>query len=400
LLEAIARFMLGAMFSGRSAATSEKNALSSALCKMQATGDAYIDLTVSNPTAVALPFDDAAVARALGEASFAKYEPLPFGQWEARKAVADWYQAQGLAASVEKVVLTASTSESYSFLFTLLCDAGDEVLIPSPSYPLFEYLARFSAVQARPYRLQYDGAWHLDLSSVKAAISSRTRAIVVVNPNNPTGSCLTQSEWDELATLGLPLISDEVFARYPLHDATRSPISVLRALPAPAQPIFALEGLSKFAGLPQLKLGTIAFNAPGSMGDELCHRLELISDTFLSGSLPVQAALPRLLGLAPARNQLILARLRENLSTLRRTFDASAASLLRAQAGWSCVLRLPAVLTEEAWVLQLLERQRVLVQPGWFYDFAEEPFIVLSLLASPGVFEAGVRAVRASIDAA
>lgn len=365
---------------------------------LQEAGRSYVDLTHSNPTKVRLPFDDAALQRALSEARCDHYEPQPFGMPSARGALSDLYRQRGISQPAERIALTASTSESYSFLFTLLGDPGDEILVPSPSYPLFEYLARFSGLQPVPYPLRYDGAWHVDLDSVAACVTPRSRGLVAVTPNNPTGSFFSQDEWQHIAQLQLPLISDEVFASYAL-PGTGAPKSVLSALPDPPVPVFALDGLSKLAGLPQLKLGSIAFNSPPTQLADLQHRLELIADTFLSVSAPVQAALPALLRLAPARNRLISQRIGANRAILEQGVGTGAATLLRVEAGWNAVLRLPKVKSEQAWVLGLLQEHGVLVQPGWFYDFAEEPIVVISLLGEPEPFARGVQALRKAIDA-
>jgi aspartate/methionine/tyrosine aminotransferase len=249
-----------------------------------------------------------------------------------------------------------------------------------------------------PYPLRYDGAWHVDLDALGARITSRSRALVVVNPNNPTGSFFSREEWQRVAQLRLPLISDEVFASY-TWSSSEAPLSVLSALPDPPVAVFALDGLSKLAGLPQLKLGSIAFNAPSTQLAELQQRLELIADTFLSVSAPVQAALPALLHLAPARNRLISERIAANRLVLEHELGTGAATLLRAEAGWNAVLRLPKVRSELAWVLGLLQQHGVLVQPGWFYDFVEEPIAVVSLLSEPGHFARGVQELRKAIDA-
>ncbi len=385
------------VFSRRSASERQENAVSAAVQALQRAGRSYLDLTGSNPTTVGLPFDEAAVQCALDGANPQQYEPLPFGMLSARSAVSAQYRSRGINQPADRIALTASTSESYGFLFTLLADPGDEILVPSPSYPLFEYLARFSGLQPVSYPLRYDGAWHLDLDAIAERITGRSRAFVVVNPNNPTGSLLSHEEWQRVAQFGLSVISDEVFASYPLGDVDK-PRSVLSALPDPPMAVFALDGLSKFAGLPQLKLGSIAFNAPSPALDELQHRLELIVDTYLSVAGPVQAALPALLALAPARNVLISGRIKSNRAALERLLAAGSATLLRADAGWSAVVRLPHVMTEQAWVLSLLQEQGVLVQPGWFYDFAEQPVIVVSLLAEPDAFARGVQALRVAID--
>jgi aspartate/methionine/tyrosine aminotransferase len=386
------------VFSSRSRSEAQQNALALAVQTLREAGGNYLDLTQSNPTTVGLRFDDAAVQRALSEGSYQHYEPQPFGMPSARNALSELYRQRGVSQPAERIALTASTSESYSFLFTLLADPGDEILVPSPSYPLFEYLARFSGLHPVPYPLRYDGAWHADLDALGGRITSRSRALVAVNPNNPTGSFFSLEEWRRIAQLGLPLISDEVFASY-VFNSSDAPISVLSALPDPPAAVFALDGLSKFAGLPQLKLGSIAFNAPTAQLADLQHRLEVIADTFLSISAPVQAALPALLQLAPARNRLISERIRANRAAWELALGAGAATLLRAQAGWNAVLRLPGVKSEQEWVLGLLQQHGVLVQPGWFYDFAEEPIAVVSLLGEPEPFERGVQALCTAIDA-
>jgi aspartate/methionine/tyrosine aminotransferase len=267
-----------------------------------------------------------------------------------------------------------------------LCDPGDAVLIPAPSYPLFEHLAELEAVQALAYRLAYDGAWHVDLDSVRRAVTSRTRAIVVVSPNNPTGHYLRQAELDELAKLGLPIICDGVFAEFPLAKPRPSPLSV-----ADGGLMFALDGLSKRAGSPQLKLAWTVISGRESLRREARARLELIADTFLSVATPIQLALPELLELCPRLTETIAARCRANLATLAAAVQGSPVTLLCPEAGWSAVLRLPALMPEEQLVLGLLRDEQLLVQPGFFYDFETEPHAIVSLLTEPRTFEAGVR---------
>jgi alanine-synthesizing transaminase len=270
-------------------------------------------------------------------------------------------------------------------LFKLLCDPGDAVLIPAPSYPLFEHLAELEAVQPLSYRLAYDGAWYVDLDSVRRARTPKTRAIVVVSPNNPTGHYTSQRELAALAELGLPLICDHVFAEYRL-DATRA----APALRAPDDCLqFSLDGLSKRAGSPQLKLAWTQISGPEPQRRKARERLELIADTFLSVGTPIQAALPELLELAPALTELIAARCRGNLMALESAVRGSPVTLLQPQAGWNAVLHLPAVRSEEQMMLDLLREQDVLVQPGFFYDFESEPYSIVSLLTEPRVLKDG-----------
>ncbi|MEB2312671.1 MAG: pyridoxal phosphate-dependent aminotransferase [Sorangiineae bacterium] len=384
------------MFSERTGILREPNALARALGRRREVGARLLDLTVSNPTRVGLPYARDEILGALADPAALDYAPAPFGLGSARAAVASWWAESGIVISPERVVLTASTSEAYAHLFKLLCDAGDEVLAPEPSYPLFEHLARLEGVRLVPYRLAYDGAWHLDLASLERARSERTRAVVVVSPNNPTGSYLSRVELTRLAELGLPIIADEVFASYSLTPDRARPKS---ALEAEGALIFALGGLSKLAALPQLKLAWLGVGGPDALVAEALERLELILDTFLSVATPVQLALPRLLASRRVAAEALLERARGNHARLCAELSGSAASVLHLEGGWSACVRLPRVLSEETWVLSLLEERAVLVQPGWFYDFPDEPIVVVSLATPPDIFASGVAALREHVRA-
>lgn len=352
-----------------------------ALARALEAGPPRYDLTLSNPTTAGFEYPGAVVRAALSSPEVMRYAPRPFGLDAARAAVGAL-----VGADPERVVLTASTSESYSWLLKVLCDPGDEVLCPRPSYPLFEHLAAFESVRLVPYRVVYDGAWHVDPDSVRP--TARTRAIFVVSPNNPTGHYAGPEVLARLAEHGLPLIVDEVFAPYRLI-----PGEAPRGLDAPGL-VCSLGGLSKQAGLPQLKAGWMAFAGPA---DPLLERLELVADTYLSLGTPVQHALPMLI-----RHRIepdILSRIRENLAVLRQLAAGSPVEVLRVEGGWSAVLALPAVCSEEAWVLALLKTDGVLVQPGWFYDFEREPFVVVSLLPPPEVFRGGLERLVARVRA-
>lgn len=346
-----------------------------------------IDLTVSNPTRAGIEYDEAAILGALGDRAALAYEPRPLGLRRAREAVAADLSEGGIPVDPARVVLTSSTSEAYAFLFKVLCDPGDEVLVPQPSYPLFEMLASFESVRAVPYRLVYDGEWYVDLDSVRSAIGERTRVIVTVNPNNPTGSHLKRDELRALACLGLPIVSDEVFARYPLEEL---PERARTALEVDAELVCVLGGLSKRAGLPQVKLGWIALGGASVAVAEVLGRLELVADGFLSVSTPAQVAAPALLGSAEIARRSIHARLVANLLELRRRAERSAVSVLRVEGGWYAPLRLPAIRDSEAWTARLLEEDGVWVHPGFFFDFAEEAYAVASLLTPPQQFREGV----------
>jgi alanine-synthesizing transaminase len=376
------------MLSRRSDLGQEQNAFSTALTRARNAGRMLLDLTISNPTLAGFPYDSAAILDALADARLLRYAPEPLGILEAREAVATEWRREGRAIDAKQVFLTASTSEAYSVLLKLLCDPGDEVLVPHPSYPLFDHLSRLESVELRSYPLVYDGAWHVDLAALERARSPRTRAVIAVSPNNPTGSFLKKNELETLASLGLPVISDEVFAAYPFRSSGQRAGSVLEA---DSCLTFALGGLSKRAGLPQLKLAWTTVSGPSALVDPALERLEVVLDAYLSPSTQVQLALGRLLAASAPTQRAILARCRENLAALDRELEGSAATRLDVEGGWYAVLRLPETESEEHWVMELLERDGVVVHPGFFYDFAREPFVVLSLITPASELTEGVR---------
>ena len=373
------------MFSRRSTFARIHNRLELARQAACEAGRDLLDLTESNPTQAALPSAGVAL-RALLHPDADRYRPDPFGIASAREALSAWLGKQGTAVPAERIVLTASTSEAYAFLFKLLCDPGDDVLVPAPSYPLFEHLAQLEGVQVRSYRLAYDGRWHVPAAALAPLRGPRTRAVLTVHPNNPTGSYLKRDELAQLAALGLPIVSDEVFASYPL---SADPERVTSALDASSVLTFALNGLSKLAGLPQLKLAWLCVAGPDAQVQEALSRLELIADSFLSVSTPVQLALPAILDAHAEVSDAIAARLRVNLDLLERRLAGSPASMLHVEGGWYAIVRLPALLDDEGWALLLLEQHQVLVQPGYFYDLEGGPFVVLSLLTPPEAFATG-----------
>jgi alanine-synthesizing transaminase len=383
------------MFSSRSSVDLAQNRLAIALAEALARPRPILDLTASNPTRVDIPYDTDAILRALALPSSMLYEPAPFGLARAREAVASDLSTHGPPGDPSRVVLTASTSEAYAFLFKLLCDAGDEVLVPRPSYPLFEHLARMESVVAIPYSLRYDGVWHVDLPSVRAGVSARTRAIVTVSPNNPTGSYIKTPELEELAWLGLPIVSDEVFGRYPLRaDPTRSSSALEAAARGRGAPlVFALGGLSKLAALPQVKVAWIGVAGDEARVDAALARLEVIADAFLSVGTPVQHALPALLASRTVSERAVVDRTRANLAWLAAAVSGSAASLLDVEGGWYATLRLPRTRDEESWTLAFLEQDGVHVHPGHFFDFEDEAYVVVSLLTPEATLREGMRLV-------
>ncbi len=367
------------MFSSRLDWNFQTNRLSA----LRQTKAHILDLTESNPTRAGLEYPSDEILAALSDAHALRYDPEPRGLLSAREAVANYYG--NVPAS--RILLTASTSEAYAYLFKLLCDPGDEILSPRPSYPLFEFLAGLESVRVVQYPLRYDGVWHIDFDALERAITPRTRAIVVVNPNNPTGSFLKREEWSRLQGFGLPILSDEVFSDYAFApDATR----VRTLTEAPEVLTFSMSGLSKIAALPQMKLGWIVAGGPGH--EAALDRLELIADTYLSVATPVQIALPRLLAASVAVREQILHRTRTNLALFRQSRP------LHVEGGWYATLQVPRTKSEEDWALALLDRRDVLVQPGFYFDFESEAFLVLSLLTPPEIFAEGLLCLLEEIN--
>ena len=406
------------MFSSRIPARRTVNRLSQSYALLRAEGADVTDLTESNPTRVGLHYPPG-LLDALASPSGLRYEPSPRGLPDARRAVASWLSgpphdavspgATKLAESGEsrgaselrpvdpdRIAVTASTSEAYACLFKLLCEPGDRVLVPQPSYPLLEHLARFEGVEPIPYPLVYHGTWRIDISALWEAAGRRARAIIVVNPNNPTGSFLAREDHEALVTLcrgrGLRLIVDEVFNPYPIDPLPGSNRSVL-ARPADVL-TFVLGGLSKAVGLPQVKLGWIVVDGPEGEVDSAFDALDLLLDTYLSVSTPVQLAAERLLARGTAVTQQIRARIAANYRiAVRLVAYYPAAGLLRTEGGWYAVIQVPATETEEMLALRLLEQDHVLVHPGYFFDFPREAFLVTSLLPEPERFEAAMKRV-------
>jgi aspartate/methionine/tyrosine aminotransferase len=378
------------MFSRRFQWDTPPNRLSVALAARRRAGVEVLDLTGSNPTQCGIEYPPE-IAAVLADPRALRYDPAPAGMMEAREAVAGYYAARGFRVAPERILLTASTSEAYAYLFKLLADPGDEVLVPRPSYPLFEYLAAMESLAVAHYPLSYHGAWSIDCDALAHAIHARTRAIVLVNPNNPTGSFVKRDELARIATG--PLISDEVFSDYAFAP---DPTRVTSLAGCDGRLSFSLSGLSKVAGLPQMKLGWIVVNGPERERSAALERLEWIADTFLSVGTPVQCALPRLLSHGETVARRIAARTRENLEFLRgMVAPGSPLTLLGVEGGWCATVQVPRVRSEEEWAVEVLDRHGVLVQPGYFYDFESEAFLVLSLLTDPRVFREGAARLAA-----
>jgi alanine-synthesizing transaminase len=380
------------VFSTRCPHDLEPNRLSRAFDEARKSGRPILDLTQSNPTRAHLSYPDD-LMRGLSHPSALIYEPAPFGTLEARRAVASDYARRGLTVPVEHVVLTASSSESYSQLFKLLADPGDDVLVPRPSYPLFDHLARLEGVRARAYDLEYHGRWSVDVAGMERALTSGTRAILAVSPNNPTGSFVRSNELDEIAAVasrgGLAVIVDEVFADYEIEPGA----GAAAARPSDRTDVltFSLGGLSKSVGLPQVKLGWIAASGPADVVTRALERLELICDTYLSVSTPIQGAAASLLDKGAVVRSAIVDRIRANhRSLVDRVALAPSCEALRTEGGWYAIVRVPAIRSEEETAVELARQHGVLVYPGHFFDFHAEAFFVLSLLPEPEVFVEGI----------
>lgn len=386
-------------FSTRSPGDFRPNRLNAALSARRAAGSEILDLTLSNPTRAELAYPHKEILAALADARSLTYEPTPRGLVEAREAIAEHHVLHGRTADPERMVLAGSTSESYGWLFKLLCEPGDEILVPRPSYPLFECLATLDAVRVVEYSLPEEMRWGLDFDALERGLTPRTRAVVLVNPNNPTGAFLKHSEWHRLqswaARKGLAIIADEVFSDYGWDDRAGR-VSTFEATGEAL--VFTLSGLSKVAGLPQMKLGWIHVSGPRPLLNEALERLEWIADAYLPVSAPIQHAAARWMQLVPQIQAEIRARCLENLAVARSAFSAAGgARILEPEGGWCVVIDVPRFYSEEEWTLRLLERAGVLLQPGYFYDFEREAFLVASLLPPPSAFREGLARLDRSL---
>jgi alanine-synthesizing transaminase len=392
------------MFSKRTDWKLEENAYTGALRRHRQAGKPVLDLTASNPTTCGFQNDEPAILAALQSPNALQYEPEPKGLVSARAAVVEYYRDKASRAPVnpEHLILTTGTSEAYSFLFRLLCEPGDEIVIAHPSYPLFDFLATIQDVKLRPFRFVYDHGWQIDFQGLQKVLGPRTRAIMLVHPNNPTGNFIGASEANQLqamcAQLNLALVVDEVFLDYEMRGA-KSHRELQGSFVSGSQALtFVLSGLSKIIGLPQMKVGWIAASGPEPLVSDAIARLEIISDTYLSLSAPLQHAIPALLGLREEIQEQIRARIKANLVQLdERLAGQKLVSRLEIEGGWYAVLRVPAVQSDEDLAIRLLENHSVLVQPGHFYEFADEGHLIVSLLTPTGGFSEGIRRLLACV---
>ncbi|GAB4250257.1 MAG: pyridoxal phosphate-dependent aminotransferase [Acidobacteriota bacterium] len=386
------------MFSRRSRFAGEPTLLAAALEQRQAAGRPVYDLTCSNPTTAGLAIPELLIREALAHAENAVYRPDPRGLPAVRETVCATYRRRGARISPEDVIAVSCTSEAYAWLFKLLCDPGDRILVPAPSYPLLRYLAQLEGLELAHYPLYFAGEWLVDLDSLEEQLQDpRVRAVVLVHPNNPTGSYVKPGEWERLcgaaAARGAAVLCDAVFFDYILGDLP--PLDPWQA-DAPGL-LFILDGLSKAYLAPQLKLAWITVRGPSELRRRALSTLEIISDSYLTLSTPAQWALPRL---APERDRLQAAahaRLAANLRSLGEALERTAASLLRPEGGWYACIRLPAGTADEDWCVKLLRETGVLVHPGGYFDFPDADHVVVSLLTPPETFATGIRELAARL---
>ncbi|GBC80906.1 Glutamate-pyruvate aminotransferase AlaA [bacterium HR10] len=390
------------MFARRTQWPTAVNELTRRVRERRERGEPILDLTESNPTRCAFEYPRDVILTPFLSSENLRYEPLPQGMRSAREAIARYYVERGARVDPDRLVLTASTSEAYTFLFRLLADPGDRVLVPRPSYPLFGFLADLNDVELDAYRLAYDGRWRIDVESVRAALGPRTRAVVLVNPNNPTGSFVKRSEWEQIlaccAKQGVVVISDEVFLDYAYAEDAERVGTLLREEGVDVL-TFVLGGVSKLLGLPQMKLAWIGVTGPEAMVREALLRLEIIGDTYLSVSTPIARALPQWMRVREGLRGQILGRVRANREYLRQSVERlSGCRYLDAEGGWYAILHLSDVRDDEAFAIELLEHEGVLVHPGYFFDFEGEGCFVLSLLPPPEVFQEGIRRILRRVE--
>ena len=384
------------MFSQRTSWNLATNRYTEALAEHRQSGKELLDLTASNPTTVGITYHEAELLQALSATSMFTYDPVAKGMLSPREAISAYYAEKGSAVDPEALILTTSTSEAYSFVFRLLCDAGDSILVPVPSYPLFDFLTDLNDVCLEPYELVYDHGWQIDFTSLQSALvraqskGGRCRAVMLVHPNNPTGSFTQAHERDELnrlcTTHEMALIADEVFLDYRLTDST--PLTFSGNNEALT---FTLSGLSKISALPQMKVAWIAVSGPSALKSEALARFEIIADTYLSMNAPIQLAVPAMLDERRSVQPQLLLRIHKNLLALDTRLSAyPSCERLALHGGWYALLRVPALGSDEDLAVALLERTGVLLQPGHFYNFPSDGYLVASLITPTQEFDAGV----------
>jgi len=375
-------------FSNRTSWHRQQNRLTELLEARNTVGLPVHDLTVTNPTECGFVYPEKKILKALANPESLQYHPNSKGLRSARQAVAEYYNSKNITVNPEHIFLTASTSEAYSYIFKLLCNAGDSVLVPQPSYPLFEYLAQINDVQLQHYYVLYDDGWHIDIESIKQSITSTTKAIILIHPHNPTGMFVKQHEFEAIKEIALQnylaLIVDEVFNEYAFHPSTE----IISTATTSEVLTCTLNGVSKMLGLPQMKLGWMVVSGNSTLVNEAVERIDILCDTFLSVNTPVQLALPSFFNLGEGVRQQIQKRISANNSFLESAITQhSKLSKLSSEGGWYAIIRVPATKTDEEWALQILEKTGILVQPGYFFDFENKAYLLVSLLVPEQIFQ-------------
>ena len=379
------------MFSDRTSWNLKSNRLSEALAKHRAAGKPLLDLTASNPTECGFDYDRQAILQALSNPKSLSYGPDPKGLLSARRAVSEYYSAREIMVPADDIILTTSTSEAYSFVFRVLCNPGDELLIPEPSYPLFSFLADIQDVKLVGYPLLYDHGWQIDFHALQQAVTARTRGMIVVNPNNPTGHFCKPSEVRKLNEIcsrrQIAIIADEVFLDFSIAE------NIPRSFAASAESLtFTMSGLSKISGLPQMKAAWLIASGPEELKAQALARLEVIADTFLSMNAPIQLATPSFLELRHGFQKQVMARVRKNFAELDKQLSAqSSCARLEVEGGWYAILRVPLIRSDEDLAIDLLNAQGVYVHPGHFYDFAADGYLIVSLITPEQDFKEGIK---------
>ncbi len=379
------------MFSSRSKWDLAPNRLYRLKEEKRLNGETIIDLTESNPTFCGFSYQKEDILDSLCTESVLEYRPDPRGIRSAREAISKYYSGQGIAVNPDHILLTSGTSEAYSFLFKLLCNINDRVLVPRPSYPLFDYLCLLNDVEPFGYRLYYDSEWRIDFDTFEEGLNGRVGAIIIVNPNNPTGSYIKQDEFNRICNLAekynCTVIVDSVFEPYSLNaDGSRAEILKYNG----SALLFSLNGISKLLGLPQLKLSWTVVRGNSGKSSEALNRLEVIADTYLSVNVPVQIALPKLLQEPLYVKEQIMNRVRSNLQYLKDTTSNMNISLLNTEGGWYAILQLPQRYSDNEWAERMLVHWNILVQPGYFYDIEQKSCVVISLPQKTDKFEEGI----------
>ncbi len=387
------------MFSQRTNWEFEKNPLMAELERLKQQGADILDLTESNPTHCEFSYPSSKILKSLGSESHLDYRPSPLGTLEARESVAQYYADKGFTVTPEKIFLSASTSESYSFIFRLLMNPGESVLVPTPSYPLFQYLAELNDIEILTYPLSYRDGWKIESEKIVSLLRANTRALILVNPNNPTGSYIKSHELEAINRLAkdhnLALISDEVFWDFPLEEPFQKFVSTVQN---DSVLTFTMGGASKTLGLPQMKLAWTHVSGPEKAVAQALERLEVILDTYLSVNTPVMNSIHDWLLLRSEIQEQMLSRLRQNYDFIQESLpEMKNVSFLKAEGGWYAVLKLPDILSEDEWALEFLRKDHVFIHPGYFFDFDQESYMVLSLLPSLSIFQEGLRRILARI---